>query len=83
MADTENVLDKNEKNWLGREDKEVINTAGDPFKRFEEWFEDAKKSEINDPNAMSIATVDKTGMPNVRMVLLKGFDEAGFVFYTN
>ena len=39
--------------------------------------------EINDPNAMSLATVDRTGLPNVRVVLLKGWDETGFVFYTN
>ena len=55
----------------------------DPFALFTEWFAEAEKSEPNDPNAMSLATVDETGMPNVRMVLLKGFDEQGFVFYTN
>ncbi|ASP36372.1 pyridoxamine 5'-phosphate oxidase [Labrenzia sp. VG12] len=54
-----------------------------PFELFAEWLEDAKASEPNDPNALSLATVDETGLPNVRMVLLKGFDEAGFVFYTN
>ena len=50
---------------------------------FERWFEEAKASEPNDPNAMAIATVDPSGLPNVRMVLMKGWDEAGFVFYTN
>jgi pyridoxamine 5'-phosphate oxidase len=55
----------------------------DPFKIFEEWMEDAKKSEPNDPNGMSLATVDEEGLPNVRMVLLKQFDSLGFVFYTN
>ena len=55
----------------------------DPFALFAEWFAEAEKSEPNDPNAMSLATVDDAGMPNVRMVLLKGFDEQGFVFYTN
>jgi pyridoxamine 5'-phosphate oxidase len=55
----------------------------DPFTLFSEWMEDAKKSEVNDPNAMSLATVDDEGLPNVRMVLLKDFDERGFVFYTN
>jgi len=54
-----------------------------PFLLFTDWLADAEKSEPNDPNAMSIASVDETGMPNVRMVLLKGFDENGFVFYTN
>lgn len=54
-----------------------------PFALFADWLKDAEKSEINDHNAMSIASVDDSGMPNVRMVLLKDFDEAGFVFYTN
>ena len=57
--------------------------AGEPLKLFAEWLEDATKSEINDPNAMALATVDEDGLPDVRMVLLKGFDAAGFVFYTN
>ncbi len=56
---------------------------GEPFALFSQWLDEATKSEINDPNAVSLATVDADGMPNVRMVLLKGFDEAGFVFYTN
>lgn len=62
--------------------------ANDPFVLFELWFADAETSEINDPNAMAVATVDDRGMPNVRTVLMKGFDDAGhpergFVFYTN
>ena len=57
--------------------------CNDPFKLFEEWMADAKKSEVNDPNGMALATVDDEGLPNVRMVLLKDFDERGFVFYTN
>jgi pyridoxamine 5'-phosphate oxidase len=60
----------------------------DPFSLFESWFAEAIKSEPNDPNAMALATVDATGVPNVRIVLLKGLDAAshrarGFVFYTN
>jgi len=55
----------------------------DPFKLFEEWLADAKKSEPNDPTAMALSTVDDEGLPNVRMVLMKDFDERGFVFYTN
>ena len=51
--------------------------------RFQRWLEEAGKSEINDPTAMSLATADANGMPSVRMVLLKHADEAGFVFYTN
>ncbi len=55
----------------------------DPFNLFQEWYAEAQETEQNDPNAMSVATVDADGMPNVRMVLLKGFDDRGFVFYTN
>jgi pyridoxamine 5'-phosphate oxidase len=57
--------------------------ADEPFDLFATWLKDAEAKEINDPNAMALATVDETGLPNVRMVLLKGFDRAGFVFYTN
>jgi pyridoxamine 5'-phosphate oxidase len=57
--------------------------AGEPFALFEEWFAEAGRSEPNDPNAMSLATVDADGLPDVRMVLLKGVDERGFVFYSN
>lgn len=57
--------------------------ADEPFALFAAWFEDAKAKEIDDPNAMALATVDESGLPNVRMVLLKGFDTDGFVFYTN
>jgi pyridoxamine 5'-phosphate oxidase len=57
--------------------------AAEPFALFHEWFAEAKDREINDPNAMALATVDAEGLPNVRMVLLKGSDAAGFVFYTN
>ena len=55
----------------------------DPFPLFNRWFGDAEAHEINDPNAMSLATVDEAGLPNVRVVLLKGHDTRGFVFYTN
>lgn len=55
----------------------------DPFALFADWFADAKDSEPNDPNAMALATVDESGLPDVRMVLLKGYDSEGFVFYTN
>jgi pyridoxamine 5'-phosphate oxidase len=57
--------------------------ATDPFPLFAEWLAEATASEPSDANAMSLATVDETGMPDVRMVLLKGFGEDGFVFYTN
>jgi len=55
----------------------------DPLALFGEWLADAEKSEPNDANAMTLATVDEEGLPNARMVLLKGYDERGFVFYTN
>jgi pyridoxamine 5'-phosphate oxidase len=62
--------------------------AAEPFALFETWLADATAHEPNDPNAMALATVDPSGLPNVRMVLLKGLDSAdhperGFVFYTN
>jgi pyridoxamine 5'-phosphate oxidase len=55
----------------------------EPFDLFAAWMKDAEASEPNDPNAMALATVDPDGLPDVRMVLLKGFDRNGFVFYTN
>ncbi|WP_294615314.1 pyridoxamine 5'-phosphate oxidase [uncultured Roseovarius sp.] len=58
--------------------------AGDnPFEIARRWLAEAEASEINDPNAVALATVDPTGLPNVRMVLLKEIAEDGFVFYTN
>jgi pyridoxamine 5'-phosphate oxidase len=57
--------------------------AEEPFRLFAAWFAEAKKAEPVNPDAMAIATIDEAGLPNVRMVLLKGFDERGFVFYTN
>jgi pyridoxamine 5'-phosphate oxidase len=55
----------------------------DPFRTFAAWLEEAKAAEINDPNAMNLATANKQGRPTNRMVLLNGLDERGFVFYTN
>jgi len=55
----------------------------EPFELFRQWLADANQSEPNDPNAFALSTVDSDGMPNVRMVLLKGYDTSGFVFYTN
>ncbi len=56
---------------------------GEPFARFAAWLKEAEASEPNDANAMTLATADAAGRPSARMVLLKGFDERGFVFYTN
>ncbi len=55
----------------------------DPFELFAEWLAEAERSEPRDPNAIALATVDASGLPDVRMVLLKGADARGFVFYTN
>ena len=71
----------NQKNSLGL-DKSFLD-LDDPFKLFEKWFQEAKKKEINDPNALALGTSTKQGIPSVRMVLLKGFNKNGFVFYTN
>ncbi len=59
-------------------------TAGtDPFSLFQSWYDEAVAAEVNDPDAMALATVDAGGMPSVRMVLLKEWAADGFVFYTN
>lgn len=60
-----------------------FDAAADPFSLFEEWLAAATQAEPNDPNAMALATVDADGLPDVRMVLLNGRDERGFVFFTN
>jgi pyridoxamine 5'-phosphate oxidase len=66
--------------WLTTGD---FTEADEPLRLFAAWFEDACQAEPVDPNAMSVATADARGMPNVRLILLKGFDERGFVFYSN
>ena len=71
----------NQKNSFGLD--KCFGELDDPFKLFGEWFNKAKETEINDPNALALATADKNGAPSVRMVLLKDFSEKGFVFYTN
>ncbi len=62
---------------------EPTTTTDDPFALFQLWYDEARASEINDSNAMALATVDASGAPSVRMVLLKGHGPDGFVFYTN
>jgi pyridoxamine 5'-phosphate oxidase len=57
--------------------------SADPFTLFSEWLTDARRTEINDPNAMTLATIGLDGAPDARIVLLKGQDPRGFVFYTN
>ena len=71
----------NQKNSLGL--NKCFLDLDDPFELFKKWFDEAKKKEINDPNALALGTASKEGIPSVRMVLLKGFDKNGFVFYTN
>jgi len=66
--------------WLTSGD---FTAADDPFQLFTAWLKEASGSEPRDPTAMTLATVDADGTPNARMVLLKGLDERGFVFYTN
>jgi pyridoxamine 5'-phosphate oxidase len=62
----------------------MTNTSDrNPYELFAEWLDEAGRSEPNDPNAMALATADAAGAPSVRMVLLKGVDDRGFVFYTN
>ncbi|MEM7618015.1 MAG: pyridoxamine 5'-phosphate oxidase family protein, partial [Pseudomonadota bacterium] len=62
---------------------EQITLPKNPYSLFQEWLSMAEERELNDPNAMCLATSTKDGMPSARMVLLKGLDERGFVFYTN
>jgi pyridoxamine 5'-phosphate oxidase len=76
-------MTKNENDFYEGAPADDFLGATDPFALFSSWIADAEQSEPNDPNAMALASVDGDGMPNVRMVLLKGFDEAGFIFYTN
>ncbi|HSO42044.1 MAG: pyridoxamine 5'-phosphate oxidase [Rhodospirillales bacterium] len=60
-----------------------MTATDDPLARFADWLAEAERSEPNDPNAMALATASADGMPSVRMVLLKGADARGFIFYTN
>ena len=65
------------------ENRILLNRTSNPFVLFKEWFDEASKNEINDPNAMNLSTISKDLKPSSRMVLLKNFDNEGFVFYTN
>ncbi len=62
---------------------EITDVHANPIQQFNEWFQEALDSQIKEANAMTIATVDAQGKPAARIVLLKGFDENGFIFYTN
>ena len=71
----------NQKNSLGLNN--CFLDLDDPMELFKVWMDEAKKTEPNDPNALSLATSNKNNIPSVRMVLLKEFNQNGFVFYTN
>ena len=71
----------NQKNSMGLNN--CFKDLENPIDLFGDWFKEAKKTEINDPNAFALATADKNGIPSVRMVLLKNYNYDGFVFYTN
>ncbi|WP_395644489.1 pyridoxamine 5'-phosphate oxidase [Terricaulis sp.] len=64
-------------------DDATLFAESEPFALFERWFKEAKAKELSDPNAMALATVDASGAPDVRMVLMKGFEQGGFVFFSN
>ena len=71
----------NQKNSLGLDN--CFMDLENPIELFNEWFNEAKKTEMNDHNALTLATSDKNRVPSARMILLKDFDQNGFVFYTN
>lgn len=75
LADLRQTYDKNE--------LLESHAAASPFDQFSSWFDEALAAEVPEPNAMTLATVDATGQPSARIVLVKGADERGFVFYTN
>ena len=62
---------------------DIREVALDPIQQFEVWFKEALDSEVKEPNAMTVATTNSEGQPSARIILLKGFDEKGFFFYTN
>ncbi len=68
---------------MGKAKRSGIFAGEDPFKLAQSWLSEAEKTEPNDPNAIALATVDESGLPNVRMVLLKEIEADAFVFYTN
>ncbi len=71
----------NQKNSFGLD--KCFKDLENPIELFKEWFNEAKKTEVNDPNVFTLATADINGIPSARMILLKDYSENGFVFYTN
>ncbi len=82
-AQETNAMDDNGDNAAPELTRSDLEKADNPFAVFEQWFKTAQRSEPEDAEAMALATVDEAGLPDVRMVLLKGYGETGFVFYTN
>ncbi len=66
-----------------QDELDVHHVLQDPLAQFQRWFDEAYAAEVPEPNAMTLATANERGIPNARIVLLKGVDEGGFVFYTN
>ena len=64
-----------------KNDRDSVFSGEDPFEIFQKWLHEARLSELNDPDAIALATVDKDGLPNVRMVLLRVIEADGFVFF--
>ncbi len=77
------MTDKTQTDYYTAPQAEDFGDAENPLKLFDAWMADAEAHEPNDPNAMALATVDASGLPNVRMVLLKGVEDGAFIFYTN
>jgi pyridoxamine 5'-phosphate oxidase len=77
------MTDKFDDSYNAGDQAPDFSETSEPFELFAAWLQDAAASEMNDAEAMALATVDASGMPNVRMVLLKGAGPSGFVFYTN
>jgi len=78
QTDIQNIRNEYSKESLSEKD-----TAADPIKQFDKWFKEALKSEQHEPTAMTLATATPDGRPSARIVLMKGFDQDGFSFYTN
>ena len=77
----ENLGSVRERYLLGELNQDTL--AADPMIQFERWYQDAEKANVHEPNGMTLATVSKSGQPSARIVLLKGFGQKGFAFYTN
>lgn len=82
MEDITNYLNSVRRDYSGKQ-LDAASVNPDPFKQFEQWFEEAVGAQVLDPNAMTLATASSSGKPSARIVLLRGIDSGGFNFYTN